>query len=249
HGLGGHGFFHMGHNMNFEAFGADIGAYVEDIVSEVEMNLEGLGESLADISPGEHTRHKILITDDGGVDIDMDIELDELSEQNSELQKQVRELRKEQSAARRELSAARREYERRMEQYEARLEAGRDEAQARTAYEQAEAAMKEARRQYQEGRSAYEKKREVIREEQQAERQRRIAVLASDTLDNFCRYGTSLRSLPADERITLVFDGMGGDGSGEQDLFYVISKQDFSACLSGDIEGGELMQRADSYSF
>lgn len=109
--------------------------------------------------------------------------------------------------------------------------------------------MAEARKKYQAGRSAYEAKRQEMRAEKQAERQRRIALLASDTLDNFCRYGTSLRSLPTEERITLVFDGMGGDGSGEQDLFYVINKRDFNACLTGDIEGEELMSRADSYSF
>lgn len=251
HGLGHRSFVHFDGDsdldVNFVALGEDIGAFVEEIVGGIEIGMEGLGETLANIAPPPPVPPSVMIAEE--LDDDLNALTDALTEHSRELQLQAKELRKEQASARRELAAAQREFEQRMEDYERQLESGGNDAEARALYERAESAMEEARRQYRAGRAAYTDKRKEIRKERQEERQERIAALASTTLDNFCRYGTSLRSLPADERITLVFDGMGGDGTGDQDLFYVIRKADFTECLSGDIEGTELKERADYYSF
>lgn len=242
--MGARGF----HLDGMDSFGEDIGVFVEEILEGVEASLEGLDVTIAGLPMNEFESSRVVVLDEEELEeIRADVRR-EISGTREQLREEIRDLRKEQANVRREYERAQRQYERSLDEYHEQLESGGDEAAAQAAYAEAEAAMAAAREEYRKGRSAYQDKVEAAREEQRAAGQRRIEEFANATLDNFCRYGTSLRSLPNDEHITLIFEGLGGSDA-DEDLIYVIEKKDHSACLTGDIEGSELASRAVSYRF
>ncbi len=235
-------------DSDFRDFGEDIEIYVDSIVSDVEAGLAHLGESLSEVGESGSLQRFMVVEEFDG-DHHHDEMAEQLSEQSRQHSARVRELRRERSNAQRQYREAQRKFEREMEQYEGKLEAGQDSSVAQGILAQAEQGLKTARDKYRKGREAYADKLQVIKEEQEKEQLARIGTLTTNTLASLCRYGTQLRALPGNEHVTLVFDGMGARGDHRQDLYYVLTKKDFDACLTDKISSTELAKRATRYSF
>lgn len=246
-GLGHSGSHQIFHESNLDHLGEDISIYVDNIVSDVEIGLAHLGESLAAFD--KDSSSGFMIVDDFEWQDDHDEMAAQLSTQSREQARQIRELRREQSAAHRQYRDAQRKFEQDMERYENELTSDRESSKAQNILERAEQDLATAREVYRNGRKAYADKLQGIKALQQAERVKHIAALTDKTMASFCRYGTSLRALPDDEHITLVFDGLGSDSARRNDLYYVVTKKDFDACISEKLSHMQLIERATRYSF
>lgn len=66
-----------------------------------------------------------------------------------------------------------------------------------------------------------------------------------------CDYGTTLRELPASERISIILTGLGelGENQRRSDKIHVFNKADLQECQSGDITVAALRERSDQYSY
>lgn len=78
-----------------------------------------------------------------------------------------------------------------------------------------------------------------------------IADFESKVFSAFCDYGGTLKQLPADERITIQLQGLGGDARDNEksNQLFVMQKQDLLRCQSGEINAEALMLGAVSYSY
>ena len=90
--------------------------------------------------------------------------------------------------------------------------------------------------------------REEARLEREQQRQKKLAaqkarqeLVQDKVLEAFCDYGSTLRSLPAKEKITLIFED-----SSKQDTIMVFDQKEVTACERGE-EG--LRDQAISYLF
>lgn len=93
----------------------------------------------------------------------------------------------------------------------------------------------------------YEDARIQYAEQWQAE----VLALEESLYVLLCDYGASLRSLPENEHLTIVFPNLGDESSDQSptDKVHVIRKSDLAACQSGDIDAVALKQRASIYSY
>ncbi len=66
-----------------------------------------------------------------------------------------------------------------------------------------------------------------------------------------CDYGSTLRELPVDERVSIILTGLGAQGEDQRrrDKIHVFSKVDLQECQSGDISLATLRERSDHYSY
>lgn len=66
-----------------------------------------------------------------------------------------------------------------------------------------------------------------------------------------CDYGSTLRELPAAERVSIILTGLGelGENQRRTDKIHVFNKADLQECQSGDITVATLRQRSDQYSY
>lgn len=66
-----------------------------------------------------------------------------------------------------------------------------------------------------------------------------------------CDYGSTLRELPVDERVSIILTGLGEQGEDQRrtDKIHVFSKADLQECQSGDISVAALRERSDQYSY
>lgn len=66
-----------------------------------------------------------------------------------------------------------------------------------------------------------------------------------------CDYGSTLRELPLDERVSIILTGLGEQGEDQRrtDKIHVFSKADLLECQTGDISVATLRERSDQYSY
>ncbi len=66
-----------------------------------------------------------------------------------------------------------------------------------------------------------------------------------------CDYGATLRDLPDDEYLTVVFSDLGekSETDARTDKIHILSKTDLSRCQSRGMDAVELQQRSSSYSY
>tara|TARA_B110000444_G_C18784521_1_gene569188 strand:+ start:609 stop:1028 length:420 start_codon:yes stop_codon:yes gene_type:complete len=66
-----------------------------------------------------------------------------------------------------------------------------------------------------------------------------------------CDYGSTLRELPDDERVSIILTGLGAQGEDQRraDKIHVFNKADLQECQSGDISLTALRERSNQYSY
>lgn len=68
-------------------------------------------------------------------------------------------------------------------------------------------------------------------------------------LATMCDYGAALKNLPANERVTLLFEREGRRWTANRTKLYVLDKEDLLACQSDDLDKNGLIEKAISYNF
>lgn len=92
-------------------------------------------------------------------------------------------------------------------------------------------------------------------ESAQAERAARwrqdVAGLEQRLIEAMCQYGASLRELPADENVTVILNGLGGESAtgGRADLLHTFGKADLLLCAAGELDSETLSDRSERYSY
>ena len=78
-----------------------------------------------------------------------------------------------------------------------------------------------------------------------------VAALEQRLLGAMCRYGASLRELPADENVTVILNGLGDESAtgGRADLLHTFSKADLMLCANGELDSEALGGRSGRYSY
>lgn len=66
-----------------------------------------------------------------------------------------------------------------------------------------------------------------------------------------CDYGSTLRELPSNERVSIILTGLGEEGDDQRrtDKIHVFNQADLQRCQSGDITVANLQERSDHYSY
>ncbi|MEH6395368.1 hypothetical protein [Pseudoalteromonas sp.] len=89
--------------------------------------------------------------------------------------------------------------------------------------------------------------KQAEREKQQlAEQQKLLAQVNNSISLTLCDYGSGLRSLPNDERVSFVLKGLADKN---KSLIKVFTKADIKKCVVGDIKASDLALKAISYQF
>lgn len=89
--------------------------------------------------------------------------------------------------------------------------------------------------------------KQAEREKQQAAEQQKLLTQVNNSISlTLCDYGSGLRSLPNDERVSFVLKGLADKN---QSLIKVFTKADIKKCVVGDIKASELALKAISYQF
>lgn len=98
--------------------------------------------------------------------------------------------------------------------------------------------------------SAERAERLAKQQQQRAEQQQQLLTSFEATLAQvLCNYGNTLRSLPADEHITVVLEGIGEPNQRNQkDRIYVFEKKAVAACAKNG-DSSELISQSLSYYF
>tara|TARA_B100000315_G_scaffold46752_1_gene41541 strand:+ start:663 stop:1568 length:906 start_codon:yes stop_codon:yes gene_type:complete len=100
-----------------------------------------------------------------------------------------------------------------------------------------------------ERRSAYEERRQKERDAVNVRIQERLMEYENLILATFCDYGANLKSVPNDERITVILENNVRTRSNTHSKIYVFKKKDLTACQGDDIGSDKLIERAIVYNF
>jgi len=81
--------------------------------------------------------------------------------------------------------------------------------------------------------------------------QQDVVVFEDKLYQAMCDYGSTLRELPVDERVSIILTGLGEQGEDQRrtDKIHVFSKVDLQECQSDDISVATLRERSDQYSY
>ncbi|MDK1025129.1 MAG: hypothetical protein QGD92_12975 [Gammaproteobacteria bacterium] len=96
-------------------------------------------------------------------------------------------------------------------------------------------------------RKAQERKK-IMRTAQEA-RQKQNTMLEHSVLATLCDYGASLKNLPSNERVTLLFEREGRRWAENRTKVYVLKKKDLLACQQDDLDKNGLIEKSISYNF
>lgn len=89
--------------------------------------------------------------------------------------------------------------------------------------------------------------KQAERKKQQAEEQQKLLAQIDHSISlTLCDYGSGLRSLPNNEHISFVINGV---GEKNKSLIKVFNKTDVKKCVVGDIKPSELALKAVNYQF
>ena len=81
--------------------------------------------------------------------------------------------------------------------------------------------------------------------------QQDVVVFEDKLYQAMCDYGSTLRELPSDERVSIILAGLGDQGEDlrRTDKIHVFSKADLQECQSDNISVATLRERSDHYSY
>jgi len=81
--------------------------------------------------------------------------------------------------------------------------------------------------------------------------QQDVVVFEDKLYQAMCDYGSTLRELPSNERVSIILTGLGEQGEDlrRTDKIHVFSKADLQECQSDDISVATLRERSDHYSY
>ena len=81
--------------------------------------------------------------------------------------------------------------------------------------------------------------------------QQDVVVFEDKLYQAMCDYGSTLRELPSDERVSIILTGLGDQGEDlrRTDKIHVFSKADLQECQSDNISVATLRERSDHYSY
>lgn len=86
--------------------------------------------------------------------------------------------------------------------------------------------------------------------EREAQWQQELVAFEGNLFGLVCNYAAALRTLPDNERLTLVLKGLGDESdSRREDRIHVVSKSAIQRCSLGEITSQELGGSANTYSF
>ena len=94
--------------------------------------------------------------------------------------------------------------------------------------------------------------RSEVAEQAYTQRWQQDVVVVEDKLyQAMCDYGSTLRELPSDERVSIILTGLGDQGEDlrRTDKIHVFSKADLQECQSDNISVATLRERSDHYSY
>ncbi|WP_156413711.1 hypothetical protein [Lacimicrobium alkaliphilum] len=99
-----------------------------------------------------------------------------------------------------------------------------------------------------------QEKREQLALKRQARQQQYKSFLArfEDTLaDTLCKYGSGLKSLPQNEKVSVVLKDFAQqeERGNRQDKIYIFSQKDISACVTGKLDKESLLGKVNTYQF
>jgi len=78
-----------------------------------------------------------------------------------------------------------------------------------------------------------------------------VVVFEDKLYQAMCDYGSTLRELPAGERVSIILTGLGEQGEDQRrtDKIHVFNKADLQECQSDGISVATLRERSDQYSY
>ena len=81
--------------------------------------------------------------------------------------------------------------------------------------------------------------------------QQDVVVFEDKLYQAMCDYGSTLRELPSDERVSIILTGLGEQGEDQRrtDKIHVFNKADLQECQSDSISVTTLRERSDHYSY
>jgi hypothetical protein len=81
--------------------------------------------------------------------------------------------------------------------------------------------------------------------------QQDVVVFEGKLYKAMCDYGSTLRKLPTDERVSIILTGLGEQGEDQRrtDKIHVFNKADLQECQSDDISVATLRERSTHYSY
>lgn len=84
-----------------------------------------------------------------------------------------------------------------------------------------------------------------------AQWQQDVVVFEDKLYQAMCDYGSTLRELPRDERVSIILTGLGEQGEDQRrtDKIHVFNKADLQECQADDISVATLRERSDHYSY
>jgi hypothetical protein len=91
---------------------------------------------------------------------------------------------------------------------------------------------------------------QAARQEQEQAWQSELAGFEASMFMLICDYAAALRSLPSDQRLTIVLKGLGDETEERrEDRFHVLRIADMQRCLQGELSSQQLQNEGISYSF
>jgi hypothetical protein len=92
---------------------------------------------------------------------------------------------------------------------------------------------------------------EVAEQDYTQQWQQDVVVFEGKLYKAMCDYGSTLRELPTDERVSIILTGLGQQGEDKRrtDKIHVFNKADLQECQSDDISVATLRERSTYYSY
>ena len=92
---------------------------------------------------------------------------------------------------------------------------------------------------------------EVAEQDYTQQWQQDVVVFEGKLYKAMCDYGSTLRELPTDERVSIILTGLGQQGEDQRrtDKIHVFNKADLQECQSDDISVATLRERSTHYSY
>ncbi|MCB1051810.1 MAG: hypothetical protein H6510_13425 [Acidobacteria bacterium] len=195
-------------------------------------------------------------------DIDQD-EIDEIVQEAMESAQESMEMAREvfhesfffdNEDSRREWQTMRNDFEKQMEQVRAKMKTLRETRNKEGNLSEAERKkwqeeMDQARAQMDAASKKYAEKMEVLKKKESEMWNKRQSKFETQIADILCDYGSSIRSIPEDQFITVILREVVYDDEGDRnDKVLVFKKSDLTACRDGKFSKNELLQRATQYT-
>lgn len=192
--------------------------------AQIEVDTEEIEQAFEEASRA--LEESEMAFDGEGVGDDVRVKLKELAKERAKLMQEVHEKRREAFKRMREEKALSEADRKRMEE------------QAKVLADRIQTSSKSIRA-----------RMDKLRTESDQQWGARIKPFVDSFLETVCEYGAGIKSLPADERLTIVFRNADRSEGQSRDLVYVFTKKDLLACRDGQLSAAELKSRSVHYSY